>query len=617
MKCKKIQGSYFHFSNKAVKLSIITLDEIQQQIKINPYHPLPYIKLASYYLEQGEDDKARKIILTRRRMSHQDASYHAQWAALCENVGVARQAIESWEMALAQDSKNGEYLYRLGILYYETGKIEKAMRMLQKSLKCSPSHAGAKKILADIYEELGDVGSARSLREEKNKSKNSQHQELTILPQVTIDDAALILTLFKGKEVGYALQTFDQAGRSVFSYVEEPLSPNRIIDHLFSKLTIGVYPLRKDKALKFTALHVRINPRKMMENFKNTSYLVLMEGKVHEYLSKLAATCHNLNIPSYLEDGGEHDRRLWFFLDEFLPYQLMKRFVDSILDKMPPAPSDVQVEICLGLKTLGVGWEHYPLLLPLGINQRTGRRCLFIDYHGSPYDDQLAYVKKIRTIKTREMRDLLQTVSREVRGMETIIPAKPGHVEALRLKCLVLAEIINKARAGRNLSRQEKLILYYTLGLFDDKGKSIHYVLEPTPEYRPQKVDKLISQLKSNPVSCPKIRELLPETTAYVRCDCDFLIPEGGYPSPLIHVNPGLVEGKRDALLASPHSLQEAARRYISLLSEIEQLKKSLLKLENVIIPLFDKKKVNQISTPFGCVKKVTNGDGVKLAVRH
>jgi hypothetical protein len=215
------------------------------------------------------------------------------------------------------------------------------------------------------------------------------------------------------------------------------------------------------------------------------------------------------------------------------------------------------------------------------------------------------------------MRDLLQTVSREVRGMETIIPAKPGHVEALLLKCLVLAEIINKARAGRNLSRQEKLILYYTLGLVDDGGRSIHYVLEPTPEYRPQKVDKLISQLKSNPVSCPKIRELLPETTAYVRCDCDFLIPEGGYPSPLIHVNPGLVEGKRDALLASPHSLQEAARRYISLLSEIEQLKKSLLKLENVIIPLFDKKKVNQISTPFGCVKKVTNGDGVKLAVRH
>jgi len=507
----------------------------------------------------------------------------------------------------------------LGLLYYEKGKIEKAMRLLRKSLDCIPSHVNAKKILADIYEELGNPGSAKSLRKDfestDSKKETSDRTRLTIPPSISKEDARYFLELFKCKEIGYAKQTFDQAGRAYFDYIDELLNIDLVIDHILGKHTLGFYQLRKDRTLNIAIIEAKINPRKVTENLKNESSLVLMEEKLHEYMVKIASACQNTNLPSYLEDGGERNRRLWFFLDEFLPCQLIKRFSDSILKKTPPPPSDIQVETQLGLGGTGVGWEQVPVMLPLGINQKTGKRCLFIDFYGKPHSNQLEYMWKIRHIGAAEVKELLSSANRKLRKQYSTFHEQPEFIEAIYHKCPVLGEIINKARSGRSLSRQEKLILYYTIGMLEDKQKSIHYVLENTPEYRPQRVDRLVSQLKTNPISCPKIRELLPEVTAYVKCDCAFRIPEGGYPSPLIHVNPKLVENRRDKLLTSPQSLQEAARRYVSIYRELQGLKKSLAKLERAILPLLEQKNVSNVPTPLGCLKKVVNGERFHLVV--
>jgi hypothetical protein len=106
----------------------------------------------------------------------------------------------------------------------------------------------------------------------------------------------------------------------------------------------------------------------------------------------------------------------------------------------------------------------------------------------------------------------------------------------LQEQCPVLDEIVRKAGSGRNLRHEEKLVLYFVLGFLSDGAELLHHVLEPCPDYRPKKVARVILRLGHHPVSCPKIRHLLPEVTAYLRCECSFDLIPGEYPSPLLHV---------------------------------------------------------------------------------
>jgi len=50
---------------------LTTIEELQGKIKTNPFHPAPYIRLASYYLKEGNDEEARRIILKRCQMPNQ------------------------------------------------------------------------------------------------------------------------------------------------------------------------------------------------------------------------------------------------------------------------------------------------------------------------------------------------------------------------------------------------------------------------------------------------------------------------------------------------------------------------------------------------------------------
>ena len=136
----------------------------------------------------------------------------------------------------------------------------------------------------------------------------------------------------------------------------------------------------------------------------------------------------------------------------------------------------------------------------------------------------------------------------------------------------VIEEVARKARSGRMLNHEEKLVVFFTLGFLNDSLKSLHSVLEPCPDYRPKKVDRLASRLKSNPISCPKIRELLPETTAYLLCNCSFPIPEGSYPSPLLHIDPKLVPSRAERLSSFRH--EEILKEYNALNVRIKELLK-------------------------------------------
>jgi hypothetical protein len=158
-----------------------------------------------------------------------------------------------------------------------------------------------------------------------------------------------------------------------------------------------------------------------------------------------------------------------------------------------------------------------------------------------------------------------------------------------------LSELARKARRGRILTRPEKVILFYTLGLTERNGDSLHRLLETCPDYNHNKVQRQAARLKPNPISCHKIRELIPEITASVGCGCSFDLRGGKYPSPLLHVNPHLVPAAEELSLPDRIPIQEAARRYINLKRSIEESSAALLRLEGVLDRHFDRRGIDSL----------------------
>jgi len=554
---------------------LITTLDIESRIKTDPFNPLHHIELARAYLEGGNEERARKVIAIKRMLPSKDPSIHFEWGKLCEELGMARQARESYEQAIALSPNNADYHFRLALLYYEKGSWERTLKHLQKTVSLSPQNADAKMMLASFYEEMGFKGSAMAVHG-RGRMPDLVFQTLSF--DFSDEDMDTILDLFRGKEFGYATYHLSGSGIANPSFVKGILEFNEIRSHIRGEETYGVYLLRGDRTLRFTCIHIAIPWRKVLENTKNAGFLALLEQKVHQYSREIIEKSREYGIPAYLEDSGERDRRVWFFFEEFVPMELAERFVNALLDKVPAPSSDIAVAFFLGVKGKGIGYEDHPVMLPLGFNRRTGKRCFFIDEYGDPFEDQLLWVKKIRPITRSEIQGFIMSTER--RKYDWYL----GDYEPLKRlekNCPVLGEVIRKARSGRMLRHEEKMVVFFTLGFLRDNFKSLHRVLEPCPDYRPKKVDRLASRLKSNPISCPKIRQLLPDLTSYLKCACSFEISEGGYPSPLLHIDEKQMPvRKRDPMSLS---IEEMKKRYSMICQQIDQLIKEKKELEQVI----------------------------------
>ncbi len=502
----------------------------ESQIKSDPYNPIHHIALAKAYLEEGDEERARKVVAVKRRLPSKDPKVHLEWGRLCEELGMAHQARESYEQVIALDPNHQDVHFRLALLYHEKGAWERTLKHLQKTVSLAPQHTEAKEMLASLYEEMGFKGSAIAVHE-KRRERDSGFPAFPF--DLSQKEVHLFLDLFKGRELGYATYHLNKAGWVSHSFEKNVLGFDELYKHLKGEETYGIYPLRGDRTLKLTCVHVALPWRKVVENIKNEGFLTLLEQKVHQYARKIFEKSKEMDIPAYLEDAGERDRRVWFFFEEFIPAELTERFLNAILDKSPAPPSETTLALLTGVKGRGIGQEEHPIMLPLGVNPRTGKRCFFINEYGDPYEDQLLWMKKIRLMKRGEVQNLCLGIEKRRHwwGQTDLDPLKK-----LIKGCPVIDEICRKAQSGRMLRHEEKIVIFFTLGFLKDQFQSLHRVLEPCPDYRPKKVERLASRLKSNPISCPKIRELLPETTAYLPCNCSFVIREGGYPSPLLHL---------------------------------------------------------------------------------
>lgn len=573
--------------------------------------------LARHYLDKGMEGKARSTILSWRLRSTSVPHLQCKWGELCEEIGMARQAMENYSLALKADPGHERALYRLACLLGEVGYFEKSTRYLKKILRNNPDHGDARKILRRNYEALGLLGQAEAVSVRKGQPRRTPTARY-FPPSVGKEEIDTFLELFSGREVGFALEGVDpDTGNVVYDFHSSPLGAKEIKEHVLGDITLAIYPLRSDNTIRFAGLLLHI-PLQVRERYAGQhSYISLLDEKMRTYVLQLKKFAKNLGIPAYPEEHGIQKYRLWFFFENPIHFLRVKGFLQEFLFHVPEGDSHFRLEPQLPTKPVGIGWIERHISLPLGIDRRTLKRSLFLDNTGKPFDNQLKELKKIRRFSVKDAYKRLRSINiAGERKKDTAYLFEPT-VRHLKKKCPVLSLIMDKSLSGQMLRQEEKVVVFYSLGLLDQDGSTIHTLLENTPDYNYRKVKQQWERLKKNPISCVKIRHLLPEITASVNCNCIFDLRGGKYPSPLMHINPHMVPRASEVEFSRRISIKEAAERYVQLTRHIAEQKRVLEKLETVLERHFSQRGINEYKMRDTKVVRLVNGSNTDWRIEN
>lgn len=553
---------------------------------------LEYLEQARRYIDEGNEYMARSLILAHRTEAPPVASIHFKWAELCEELGMANEARESYKTALMHSPDDVNILFRYACFLNDIGYFEDSIHYLKKVLKKNPDHELAREMLAEDLRALGFEGRAEALYPSREKKK----EPVRYFPvSVGKRDVEKFLRLFGGREVGYAIQSINQKQGTIFyQHIEKPLSEDEVLNHIDGKISIAHYPLRSDNTMRHGIIEIYL-PRYVIErNLKNTGYLAYLDERMFYYAHSLRKLASSKGIPAYIDFSGDHRYRLWIFLKGFVHFLKIKRFLNEFLENAEALSiSEIKSSPLLPTSPLGIGWKESAVLLPFGINRETLKRYLFLNEHGEPYQEQMKFFKKVQEVPFDEIRNAFKRRVTIIHTAEA--PPLKGTIMSMVNSCPVLKEILSHARAGRMLTHAHKVILFYSIGLIDKAGTDLHRILEPTPDYDYERVERQRIRLKPNPVSCIKIRELVPEITSSVWCNCSFELRGGKYPSPLLHVNPSLVPSSDEYRVPEKLSLKEALRRYLNLKRQSYEIQRAIDKLVQFLNQEFNKKGIDEV----------------------
>lgn len=193
----------------------------------------------------------------------------------------------------------------------------------------------------------------------------------------------------------------------------KPLTDEMIQRHFEGKATLGAYQLYDDMVLWLLLDFDAQKPEAKSSALE---------------MARLAwAQLDHLAVPAYLEDSGNKGYHLWVFLSAPAKAALLQELGLRLLNKIRQDSEFAHVEVEVFPKqTKLVNGDFGNLVkLPLGIHQKTGRRCEFIRPDGAQIEDQQAFLLSIETFNPNELQaviDEFEVVALQRQISETHIP---------------------------------------------------------------------------------------------------------------------------------------------------------------------------------------------------
>ncbi len=385
------------------------------------------------------------------------------------------------------------------------------------------------------------------------------------------EDISIFSEFFSGRKDLFAEEIFDESNKNLNIIVKNQALDDIILSkHLKGLKSIYYYPIDADLTVNAIIIHyifdtthsnnqTEISPKKILINLVSDGAFLLKE----------------YDIAAYPEKYSDFALRLWIFLDKRIHFLKAREISKALADIMSPSLISCQMRPCLLTSPEALNWTEKPMPLPLGNISGANDKRLFFDPETKDfYPDQIAFLHRIRKNSLIKIKEFIRCITSPNIIKKTKNTQK---IDILRENCKIIDYLINKSNSGRNFNENEKKTLYYTISFLDNEKNSLRNILMKCPDFKQNTFKKQIANLYPRPISCPKIRELLPEIVNALDCNCIFNkadIELGRYPSPVLHVEPMLVPANDERYTSDFSTPKEISLKYLALLQEIEAMQR-------------------------------------------
>jgi len=521
---------------------------------ISPPNILALIALVRLSSEFGETVYAKELLKQTESYQHNHPEISFQTGELFYEFGMHPQAMREYARTLERDPSMEKAKERIRTLQAGEENIHHVIEETKIVLHHNPHYREGYQKLAEYYTKLGLYGFAekahqKALGLEDNTEANGFLISETAQPinaekdfAYNVVDQELFLNLFRGRKKAHARQWVDDLGKWGFMHVDRHLKEKDIYRHLKGETTLGIYPTTEQDTVHLIVFDVDVSNKVLLEA-KDTT-LEDFRKKAHEDILRIKTVCEHMGFAMYIEDSGYKGRHGWLLFTDEIPASWAIHLGSEIMKKAGnPSP-----QMVWELFPMGKSERHRSIIkLPLGINKKNNRRCLFLADSGVPVADQALYLKTIRKNDIKAMKAIEEPQHPDKKGIsygnQDKILAPPG-IEIMVNRCKVLNHLILKARDTNYLSHHERICLLYTLSFAGDEGcRFLHKVISYCINYDYNYTQRQIERRKESPISCARIMENFQELAETLPCNCKFDLPPRSYPSPVLYLLEAEIEG--------------------------------------------------------------------------
>lgn len=536
-------------SEKLKEISVIVRGWYNYYKTLKPITPpniLSLISLAKLADEFGETGYAKELLKKSSGFNHSSPQICYELGELFAGAGMQNQAMREYARAIELDPSMEAAKEKVRVLQEGEKDVHKAIEKLQLVLHHNPGYREGYQKLANYYMELGLFGFAEKAHQKALEIDDDSDSSVPLVQDETVGtdngfdyqtiDQDLFLSVFAGRRDAHAKQWTDERGRWGFMRVERPLKKKDVYKHLNGEVTLGIYPVTESDTVHFIVFDVDTAKRKILESEIGTHDE--FRKKAHQDILRIKAECDQMSLKLYLEDSGYKGRHGWLFFSEAVNAIKALQLGREIMEKAGGPSPDMIWE----LFPMGKSERHNSIIkLPLGINRKNNRRCLFLTDQNEPVKNQAIYLRTITKNPVSQIENLLakwekEGLRQDLQTHTSDTELSPGLAKMIN-GCHIINHMISKAKDTNYLNHFERMLLLYTLTFAGEEGeKYLHRVIGYCINYDADITLRHIARRKPSPISCAKIAEYFPDLAETLACNCKFDLPPRGYPSPVLYL---------------------------------------------------------------------------------
>jgi len=591
-------------------------------------------------------ETAHNLALNMLFVENLQSSELLELARCFQLLGDKDNTLTCLEKAIQIDSHNKNAIMLKLELLESLEQKEQYLNFLQQCLESDPQEKKYYLLLHSYYTENGQNELAENIvalalsygidLEPANPDIEISVPDSIVEPEC-IDDPILInsyLTLFAGRENCHSRQWVSDKGKTGYTPVMEPLNPVLIRNHLQGIQTLGVYQLTLSNQVKWIVFDIDII-NDYLNDLHDPHFREWIDNGFLQVLSNFDHILQTFHLKAVYEYSGYKGYHIWLFLQEFTSAAIAKSFALKLASQIDISSFPLKIEVFPKQTRTSANNFGNLIKLPGGIHRFSGLKSTFFTIKDGALEPLplTMLLKEPPLISPDDFMSALCSLQPDFSFGKTdysINEEQTNKIEVpilgsntppeldpqwlwLKQHCSALAFICQEIETHHLLNKEQKKVLIHCVGHLDRGPEIVNYYLRKCSNCEPS--DLLKSPLKSNVISCNKIRNYLNCNGFDYDCFCDFTAKMSSYDHPLVHLedySPANYSPSGNNELI----LKDYIYKYLDVKRRDNELSKTLLQLEKQILELFEHIGVEEFITPYGILKKITSENSVKLILK-